>query len=133
MSMAGGRHGNAMAWWGICLLCCAPLAAAPLFTRSIIGGGNEVAPIRPSDLLPGMTIEPATSGRGLIVTSLRSDGEAAAKGITVGDAIAAIDGHRVSTLDEAAACLHNHAGDAIALDIVHDRHARLVALTKVEG
>jgi len=51
----------------------------------------------------------------------------------VGDAIAAIDGHRVSTLDEAAACLHNHAGDAIALDIVHDRHARLIALTKVEG
>ena len=134
MIMARGRHGRGAGWWAVWLLCCAPLAAAPLLTWSIVSGRTGgTAPIRPSDLLPGMTVEPAASGRGLVVTSLRSGGEAAAKGVAVGDAIAAIDGHRVMTLDEAAACLHNHRGDAIALDIVHDRHIRMIALAGAEG
>lgn len=132
--MARSRHTSGIAWWAIWLLCCAPLAATPLLPLSFVRGHtDDAAPHRPSGLLPGMTVEPAASGHGLVVTSLRSDGEAAAKGVTVGDGITAIDGRRVTTLDEAAHCLHNHAGNAIALDIVHDRHIRMITLTRAEG
>jgi len=135
MIMARRRQSDRMAWWGIWLLCCVPLAAAPLLL-TLHGDrtpAREIEPIRPSDLLPGMTVEPMASGRGLVVTSLRSGGEAAARGIAVGDAIDAINGHRVATLDEAAACLHNHAGAAIALGIIHDRHARIVDIVMRNG
>lgn len=87
----------------------------------------------PQHVLPGMTVETAPPPmRGLIVTSLRSEGQAAAEGVEVGDTIAAIDGHGFVTLDKAAAYLHNDLRSTVSLTIVHDQNRRVVALDRAE-
>ncbi|MET0247212.1 MAG: PDZ domain-containing protein [Sphingomonas sp.] len=85
-------------------------------------------------LFPGFTAESsACPAGGLVVTSLRSDSEAAGDGIEVGDCIVAIDGRRIETLDQARRYLHNDAMPALSLDLVHDQHRRQLKLARNAG
>jgi S1-C subfamily serine protease len=63
------------------------LAEHGLFSRLVRAGG-------PSSSLPGVTLGDG-SDRMLVVTSVRSDGEAERLGIRAGDEIEAVDGHAV--------------------------------------
>jgi S1-C subfamily serine protease len=81
-------------------------------------------------LFPGFTAEQAGgAAHGLVVTSLRSGSEAAQDGIEVGDAILAIDGRPIDTLDQARRYLREDRQPALSLDLVHQkqlRHLRLL-------
>jgi membrane-associated protease RseP (regulator of RpoE activity) len=98
-----------------------------------------VAPSRSIDgqadaLFPGFTAESsACPAGGLVVTSLRSDSEAAGDGIEVGDCIVAIDGRRIETLDQARRYLHNDAKPALSLELVHDQQRRQLRLARNSG
>lgn len=81
-------------------------------------------------MFPGFTAEQAGgAAHGLVVTSLRSGSEAAQDGIEVGDAILAIDGRPMDTLDQARRYLREDRQPALSLDLVHQkqlRHLRLL-------
>ncbi|MDG2534111.1 PDZ domain-containing protein [Sphingomonas sp. HITSZ_GF] len=83
-----------------------------------------------ASLFPGFTAEQGSGAvHGLVVTSLRSGSEAAKDGMEVGDAILAIDGHAIDTLDQARRYLHDDHQPALSLDLVHQkqlRHLRLM-------
>lgn len=128
------RHARRGPAWPVWLVGVAAMVAILL----VVGHGGR-GPIGPGGdpgaqhLLPGMTVETAPPPvRGLIVTSLRSEGQAAAEGVEVGDTIAAIDGHGFVTLDKAAAYLHNDMRSTVSLTIVHDQNRRVVALERAE-
>ena len=128
------RHARRRSVWPIWLVGAAAVVAILLAVvhagRGTIGSADDPGP---QHVLPGMTVETAPSPvRGLIVTSLRSEGQAAAEGVEVGDTIAAIDGHGFVTLDKAAAYLHNDLRSTVSLTIVHDQNRRVVALERAE-
>jgi membrane-associated protease RseP (regulator of RpoE activity) len=83
-----------------------------------------------ASLFPGFTAEQGiAAAHGLVVTSLRSGSEAAKDGMEVGDAIVAIDGHAMDSLDQARRYLREDHQPALSLDLVHQkqlRHLRLL-------
>ncbi|MDH4743602.1 PDZ domain-containing protein [Sphingomonas sp. CBMAI 2297] len=84
-----------------------------------------------ASLFPGFTAEtPGSTARGLVVTSLRSGSEAARDGMEVGDAIVAIDGRGVDTLDQARRYLRNDRHPQVYLDLVHQKQLRHLKLLR---
>lgn len=85
-------------------------------------------------LFPGFTAEQAGgTARGLVVTSLRSGSEAAQDGMEVGDAIVAIDGRPVDTLDQVRRYLREDRQPALSLDLVHQKQLRHLRLLRSAG
>lgn len=81
--------------------------------------------------LPGITAEAVISrNRGLVITSIRSDSQAAASGVTVGDVIVAIDNMRGLSLDRARRYLLYDRADRVRLLIVHNRRVRNIWLDR---
>lgn len=81
------------------------------------------------DLLPGVTlINAAPPGSGVIVTSLRTDGIAARGGIAVGDAIVAIDGAPIHSLDQASHYLVGQHRPMVLIGLVRQDHRIAIAL-----
>ncbi|MBL7466323.1 PDZ domain-containing protein, partial [Escherichia coli] len=64
------------------------------------------------------------------VTSLRSGSEAAKDGMEVGDAIVAIDGRGVDTLEQARRYLRNDPHPQVYLDLVHQKQLRHLKLLR---
>jgi len=84
-----------------------------------------------ASLFPGFTAEtPSGSSHGLIVTSLRSGSEAAKDGMEVGDAIVAIDGRGIDTLDQARRYLRDDRNPQVYLDLVHQKQLRHLKLLR---
>jgi S1-C subfamily serine protease len=97
------------------------IALSPLATRR---------PARAHGALAGATVDDAGAPRtGLIVTSLRTDGEAARAGLRPGDDIVAIDHHRILSRRDAAHLLRRHRGQSVVVDIARDGHRSRVRLT----
>ncbi|MFS2110761.1 PDZ domain-containing protein [Sphingomonas sp. Sphisp140] len=87
-----------------------------------------------ASLFPGFTAEtPGDAAHGLIVTSLRSGSEAALDGMEVGDAIVAIDGRNVDTLDQARRYLRDDHHPDVYLDLVHQKQLRHLKLLRTAG
>lgn len=83
-----------------------------------------------SHVLPGITLEnPAASGQGLIVTSIRSDG-LHPENIAVGDRIVAIDGDPVQSLDQAVGHLVEDRQDNVVIGLVHQGQLRQIAIAR---
>ncbi len=84
-----------------------------------------------ASLFPGFTAEtPSGAAHGLIVTSLRSGSEAAQFGMEVGDAIVAIDGRGIDTLDQARRYLRDDRHPEVYLDLVHQKQLRHLKLLR---
>jgi S1-C subfamily serine protease len=87
--------------------------------------------IRPARaaILPGLTIEAAQSSRRcLVVTSIQSNSPAARRGIAVGDAVVAIDGARIFSLDQARRYLQKDRADTVAVRVAHGHELRDIRL-----
>lgn len=81
--------------------------------------------------LPGITAETvAPRGRGLVITSIRSDSQAAESGVVVGDVIVAIDNVHGLSLDQARDYLMHDTTDEVRLQIVHNRRVRDIWLSR---
>lgn len=84
-----------------------------------------------ASLFPGFTAEtPSGAVHGLVVTSLRSGSEAAKDGMEVGDAIVAIDGRGIDTLDQARRYLRDDRHPEVYLDLVHQKQLRHLKLLR---
>jgi serine protease Do len=82
-------------------------------------------------LLPGLTVEDTTPpGRGLIVTSLRSDSQAAIRGLAVGDDIIGINGQPVRTVTEAAGLIGHDNEPRFVIKVMHQHHAMFIPLDR---
>ena len=79
-------------------------------------------------VLPGLTL--GTAGPALIVTSVQSGGEAARRGVAVGDDLIAIDGKAVHSLDQAEAYLVDGSRGAVVLELSRSGQVRQVALDR---
>lgn len=80
-------------------------------------------------ILPGLTVEAASPLRGpLIITSIRSNSPATGRGVAVGDAVVAIDGEPIFSLDQARRTLQKDKAGTVALRVVHGRELRDVRL-----
>jgi len=80
-------------------------------------------------ILPGLTVEAASSLRGpLVITSIRSNSPATGRGVAVGDAVVAIDGEPIFSLDQARRSLQKDKAGTVALRILHGRELREVRL-----
>lgn len=76
-------------------------------------------PVEAVSVLPGLTVESAKSALSrLVVTSVRSDSEAALRGVTAGDQILAIDG-KPRTLGETRRYMHNDRAANVRLRVAH--------------
>jgi membrane-associated protease RseP (regulator of RpoE activity) len=91
-------------------------------------GLNRAMGAPEASVFPGFTAE--GGGGGLVVTSLRSGSEAARDGLSVGDAVVAIDGRAIDTLDQARRYLHSDARPALLLDIDHGHQRRQIRLAR---
>lgn len=86
---------------------------------------------RASAILPGITIEGARARQhGLVITSVRSDGEAARAGVVVGDTIVEFDGNRAVSLDQARRYLQEDKSSRIRLRIMHASRLRDIRLDR---
>jgi membrane-associated protease RseP (regulator of RpoE activity) len=84
-----------------------------------------------ASLFPGFTAEQGAGAvHGLVVTSLRSGSEAAKDGMEVGDAILAIDGHAMDSLDQARRYLREDHHPDVYLDLVHQKQLRHLKLLR---
>ncbi len=80
-------------------------------------------------VLPGLTAETLPlHGKGLVITSIRSDSQAASRGIAVGDSVVAIDGTPMFTLDQARRYLQKDKAETVNLRVVHGHQSRDVRL-----
>jgi S1-C subfamily serine protease len=77
--------------------------------------------------LPGVTLAP--TGHDFVVTSIRSDGEAAQEGVSVGDEIVAIDGKSFRSLDQVDAYLLKAHNKEIELELREGNQTQHVLLT----
>ena len=83
------------------------------------------------DLLPGVTlINAAPPESGVIVTSLRSDGDAAHGGMAVGDAVVSIDGTPIHSLDQASHYLIGTHRPMVTIGLVRGDHRLAIALDR---
>jgi S1-C subfamily serine protease len=81
---------------------------------------------RAGGLIADATLDEAKSG--VVVTSLRTGGEAARAGLRTGDDIVAIDHHRVRSRRDAAHLLRRHRGRSVSVDIARGGHHSRVRL-----
>jgi S1-C subfamily serine protease len=89
-----------------------------------IGGHTQT-----TAMLPGITVETAPRPTaGLVITSVRSDSQAAEQGIAVGDSIVAIDGIPIFTLAQANSYLQKDKARVVELWTLHGRRSRYVRL-----
>lgn len=80
-------------------------------------------------ILPGITLEDSRRlASGPIVTSIRTNSEASRQGVMVGDAIIAIDGNRVKTLDQLRNYLQKDNDGEVDLRLAHGPKTRDVPL-----
>lgn len=110
-----------------------PAAGMLLFSTHLGRGMMErmFAPSEPVALLSGMTLEDAPPpASGLIVTSLRSHSPAVSAGVAVGDTLQSMDGYLLPDLDRAREYLRYTRKSAIAVKLVHNRHARTIVLPR---
>ena len=120
----------------LALLSLVPITAMLLFVSHTGRIWLERAASRPeaTAAIPGITMEAAPARKNkLVVTSIRSDGQAARQGVAVGDTIVAIDGKPIFTLDQARRYLQKDHAAAMQLRIVHARRARNVRLDRKGG
>ncbi|MCM8729886.1 PDZ domain-containing protein [Hephaestia sp. GCM10023244] len=112
----------------LALIGIAPLAVGAVLVATPAGRsvlGPWAGPIETRALLPGLTVEATPArGHGLVVTSLRSGGEAMTSGIMVGDRIVAIDDHPVGTMAQTLGYMHKDERRTVVLGLVrhHDVH-----------
>jgi S1-C subfamily serine protease len=80
--------------------------------------------------LPGLTLDPTPhrAAPGLVITSIRSESQAARRGIVVGDTVVAIDRTPVGTLDQVRRYLQRDKADSVDLRVMHDDRSRDVRL-----
>lgn len=87
--------------------------------------------VQERSLLPGLTVEDTDPpGGGLIVTSLRSDSQAASRGLAVGDDIVGINGRPVHTVTEAAGLLARDHEPRFVIKVMHQQHAMFIPLDR---
>jgi len=85
-------------------------------------------------LLPGLTVDNAPPPAiGLVVTSLRSGGEAEHAGLQVGDVVIAVDGRAIKSLGQISPYLRGDRSPRINLAIAHGDRLRHVVLTRSQG
>lgn len=120
--------------WPIALISALPLAVAFFWFGT---SAPRPLPGRPASssaivtLIPGVTVEAAPNpGHGLVVTSLRSDSEAARAGIVVGDDLVAIDRRPLTNVRDLAGYLGRDPKSTIEIRVVHRDVARRVVLSR---
>lgn len=97
-------------------------------------GGQTVEPSTLDDL--GLTVSPAEDGKGLVVTDVDRDSDAADRGIQPGDVIAAVNSHEVKTADDVTRIMKEaeKAGrKAVLVQITRDNNSRFVTLPLNQG
>lgn len=84
--------------------------------------------------LPGLTLDTAPhAAAGLVVTSVRSDSQAARGGIVVGDAVVAIDRTPMVTLDQVRRYLQRDKAGSVDLRVMHGDRPRDIRLGREGG
>ncbi len=84
----------------------------------------------------GLTVAPADSGKGLVVTDVDPDSDAADRGIQAGDVIVAVNSKDVSSatdIDKATAEAAKSGRKAVLVQIMRDDNSRFVALPVAKG
>jgi S1-C subfamily serine protease len=130
-AIARGRAGRGPDGFVVMLVLSFALSAMVILGWAWRSGFNHVFTAQSgASLFPGFTAEPGGgAAHGLVITSLRSGSEAAQDGVEVGDAIVAIDGRPMDSLDQARRYLRDDHQPALSLDLVHQkqlRHLRLL-------
>lgn len=106
------------------LAICALLMSFAFFQH--LRRGSESMRAAQHDLLPGLTL--AAAGPHLVVTSIESGGEAARRGVAVGDEVVAINGRPFRSLDQAGAYLVRAPGDEVNVALRDGEQVRLVTM-----
>jgi serine protease Do len=84
----------------------------------------------------GLTVTPSDDGKGLVVTDVDSNSDAADRGIQAGDVIVAVNSKPVSSaadVNKAAAQAEKDGRKAILLQVKRDDNSRFVALPVAKG
>ncbi len=84
----------------------------------------------------GLTVAPADDGKGVVVTSVDRDGEAASRGVQIGDTIVTVNSEPVSSAEEIAEAVEEatDAGrKAVLFQLRRDDANRFVALPVARG
>jgi S1-C subfamily serine protease len=118
----------------------APLAAMLLLLSHSGTRWLDRRAVRPhgAAILPGLTVEAAPSSRrrpaitSIVVTSIQSGSPAARRGIAVGDAVVAIDGARIFSLDQARRYLQKDRAETVAVRVAHGRELRDIRLARAK-
>ena len=94
------------------------------------------APLYRPDLtatLPGFTADEMPSpAKGLVVTSLRTGGEAQRVGIEVGDEVVAIDQNPIQSLSDADRLVNHDARDRLTVHLLHNGIPRDVVFRRIK-
>ncbi|MGX8009166.1 Do family serine endopeptidase [Mesorhizobium sp. ORM8.1] len=101
-------------------------------------GSKRQAPAAKADTLAdlGLTVTKAESGKGLVVTDVDPDSDAADRGIQPGDVITSINSNKVNTADDVSKAMADavKAGrKAVLMQITRDDSSRFVALPVANG
>ncbi len=120
---------SAFFWFACSLLVSGTIALVAIHEQQHPASSQEVVAV-----FPGFTAdELPLPGKGLVVTSLRTDSEAQLDGVSVGDTVMAIDRHPVSSLSDAEQVLRQDKSDRVALHILHNNAPHDVVLRRGEG
>jgi serine protease Do len=100
--------------------------------------GKQQAPAAKADTLAdlGLTVTKAESGKGLVVTDVDPDSDAADRGIQPGDVITSINSNDVNTTDDVSKAMVDAAKagrKAVLMQITRDDSNRFVALPVGKG
>ena len=106
----------------------AALALGALLMSAVFFLHMRRAGMAQNRLLPGLTL--IADGRDLVVTSIESGGQAARRGVAVGDEVVAIDGRAFGSLDQARAYLVRAPHDEVVVELREAGRTRLVRLSR---
>jgi serine protease Do len=84
----------------------------------------------------GLTVTPSDNGKGLVVTDVDPNSDAADRGIRAGDIIVAVNSKDVtsaSDVDQAAADAAKAGRKAVLVQVMRDDNSRFVALPVAKG
>lgn len=124
------RHRLLAPWVIVLLIISVGALLAPIHSgRSWLNPGTTTP--KAAGIVPGVTLEVAR-GR-LVVTSVRTHSQAAKQGVSVGDAVVAIDGRSMLTLEQAQRYLRQDRASTIRIRLVHGQTAREVPLELKEA